>query len=41
MEKYDSPFTNIHTEGISGLFDDEGVEMIFKILDDINDNAVA
>jgi type I restriction enzyme R subunit len=37
---YESPFTDSHDQGISGLFDDEQARKIVKIIDEVNEGAM-
>ena len=34
------PFTNIHDQGLFGVFDDSQVTNVFKLIDTVNDNAL-
>lgn len=38
---YEPPFTDFHTQGISGIFDDDGAMKLISIIKQINLNAVA
>lgn len=38
---YEPPFTRLHIEGVSGIFDDAKAETIINILNRINQNAIA
>lgn len=38
---YEPPFTRLHLEGVSGIFDDAKAETIINILNRINQNAIA
>lgn len=38
---YEPPFTRLHLEGVSGIFDDTRAETIINILNRINQNAIA
>lgn len=38
---YEPPFTDIHDEGLDGVFGDEGATKIVKLIDDINQHAAA
>lgn len=38
---YEPPFTRLHIEGVSGIFDDGKAETIINILNKINQNAIA
>ena len=36
----ESPFTNIHDQGLLGVFEDETAEKVIKLIDRINQNAL-
>ena len=38
---FESPFTDLHDQGLSGIFNDAEVGKIISIIDQINDNAEA
>jgi len=38
---FESPFTDIHDQGLMGVFDDAAVTRVIKIIDKINQNALA
>ena len=38
---FESPFTDIHDQGLMGVFDDAEVIQVKKIIERINQNAVA
>ena len=38
---FEAPFTDIHDQGLMGVFDDAAVTKVIKIIDKINQNAVA
>ncbi|MGL5785383.1 MAG: type I restriction-modification enzyme R subunit C-terminal domain-containing protein [Bacteroidales bacterium] len=38
---YSPPFTQLHFEGVSGVFNEAEAERIIKIIAEINHNAVA
>ncbi|RQW83207.1 MAG: hypothetical protein EHM79_16765, partial [Geobacter sp.] len=38
---YEPPFTDIHDEGLDGVFGDAGAIKIVKLIDDINQHAAA
>jgi len=38
---FEPPFTNIHDQGLFGVFDDAQVTNVIKLIDKVNDNAMA
>ena len=34
------PFTNVHDQGLFGVFDDAQVTNVIKLIDTVNDNAL-
>jgi type I restriction enzyme R subunit len=38
---YEPPFTDIHDEGLDGVFGDDGATKIVRLIDDINKHAAA
>ena len=38
---YEPPFTDLHDEGLDGVFGDDGATRIVKLIDDINQHAAA
>ena len=38
---FESPFTNVHDQGLLGVFDDADATKVIKLIDRINDNAMA
>lgn len=36
---FESPFTNMHQDGLLGIFDDAGARNVIKLVDSINDSA--
>ncbi|MFC1536857.1 DEAD/DEAH box helicase family protein [Pseudomonadota bacterium] len=37
---FESPFTNIHDQGLLGVFDDAAATKVIKLIDHVNDNAL-
>ena len=38
---FEPPFTNIHDQGLLGVFDDAAATKVIKLIDRVNENAVA
>ncbi|MDX8405598.1 MAG: type I restriction-modification enzyme R subunit C-terminal domain-containing protein, partial [Mariprofundus sp.] len=38
---FESPFTNIHDQGLLGVFDDAAATSVIRLIDHVNDNALA
>jgi len=38
---FEAPFTNIHDQGLFGVFDDAEVVQVIKLIDRVNLNALA
>jgi type I restriction enzyme R subunit len=38
---FESPFTDLHDQGLFGLFDDAEVGKVIRLIDEINENAIA
>ena len=38
---YEPPFTDINSDGVEKVFDNDDLIKVFKIIDSINHNAVA
>lgn len=38
---FESPFTNIHDQGLLGVFDDAQATKVIKLIDRVNENALA
>ena len=38
---FEPPFTNVHDQGLLGVFDDAVVVKVIKLIDQVNKNAVA
>jgi type I restriction enzyme R subunit len=37
---FEAPFTNIHDQGLFGVFDDAGAGKVLKLIDGVNQNAL-
>ncbi|RTZ63187.1 MAG: hypothetical protein DSZ29_07345, partial [Aquificaceae bacterium] len=37
---FEPPFTNIHDQGLFGVFDDADVSKVIHLIDQVNENAV-
>jgi type I restriction enzyme R subunit len=38
---FEPPFTNIHDQGLLGVFDDAAAMNVIKLIDSVNQNALA
>ena len=37
---FEPPFTNIHQDGLIGVFDDVGARKVIQLVNDVNENAL-
>ncbi len=37
---FEPPFTNVHDQGLLGVFDDAEATQVIKLIDKVNDNAL-
>ncbi len=37
---FEPPFTNVHDQGLLGVFDDADATKVIKLIDRVNDNAL-